>query len=180
MRPSQSCPAPHFCVPESPLLATTPQTNTTRSLFRSEPLNAPHSIALTPVFSHSCEPFCALQKAKSFSLCNIRTLSPKHPGVGYPKLDFQPSHCDLSLCGAGDTAFSLRHCASEEGNRLEEFALLVPYLFKHLRLPSASMSRKSSGTGIAIAFHEAACALACRFTSRECRTLDAFQGYHAK
>ena len=93
MRPSQLRPTPHSCVSGSHLLANTIRLSISSakpSLFRSEPCNAPCSSVLTPVFSHSCELFCASQKAKSFTICNFRTLSPKHPGVGYPHrtLDF--------------------------------------------------------------------------------------------
>ncbi len=178
MRPSQPCPAPHSCVSKSPLLATTARLSTLSpnlSLFRSEPLNTPPSVELTPVFSQSCELFCASQKVKSFTICNIRTLSPKHPGVGYPKPDFRLSDCDVSLCAAGDTSLSLRHCASEAGNRFEEFGLLAPYFFRHLRPQLASASRKNSGPEIAVAFHAAACAVACQSKSRECRKLVPFQ-----
>lgn len=80
------------------------------SLFRAEPFNAPPSIVLTRVFSHSCELFlapstvegctsiplrgvyslfsyyyelfCAVQNHISFVFMQFHTLSQKHPGVG--------------------------------------------------------------------------------------------------
>ncbi len=173
MRPSQLRPASHVCISRSPVSATNAGLFTSSpklSPFRSEPLDQQPSIVLTPVFSHSCGLFCAPRKVKSFAICNIHTLSPKHPGRGYPKPQIRSSHgmmdlgmyrlCDVSVCAAGDTSFSFQHRASGAGERLEEFCLLVPYWVKHLRAQSAGTSQKSSGaqTGprSAVVFHAAA------------------------
>ena len=183
MRPSQLRPTPHSCVSGSHLFANTIRLSISSakpSLFRSEPCNAPRSSVLTPVFSHSCELFCASRKVKPFTICNFRTLSPKHPGVGYPPPYFRPSHCDVSLCPAGYTSFTFQHRAPEAENPLEGFGLLAPYLFKHLRARSAGTFRKSSGAEIAVTFHAATGALPFRFTAPECRKIDSFQGSHAK
>jgi hypothetical protein len=183
MRPSQLRPTPHSCVSGSHLLANTIKLSISSakpSLFRSEPCNAPRSSVLTPVFSHSCELFCASRKVKSFTIYNIRTLSPKHPGVGYPPPYFRLSHCDVSLCPAGYTSFSLRHRTPRAGRRYNPFGLPAPYWLKHLRARSAGTSRKSSGAEIAVTFHAAACVVAFRRLPRECRKIDSFQGSHAK
>ncbi len=45
---------------------------------------------------------------------------------------------------------------------------------------SPAHPRKSSGAQIAVAFHEAACAVACQPKSPECRKLVPFQEGHAK
>jgi len=183
MKPSQLRPTPHSCVSGSHLLANTIRLSISSakpSLFRSEPCNAPRSSVLTPAFSHSCELFCASQKAKSFTIYNFRTLSPKHPGAGYPPPYFRPSHCDTSLCPAGDTSFTFQHRAPEAENPLEGFGLPAPYWLKHLRARSAGTSRKSSGAEIAVTFHAAACVVAFRRLPRECHKIDSFQGSHAK
>ena len=151
-----------------------------RVFHRSAGLSTLLSNVLTPVFSYSCALFCSVQNHISFIFMRFRTLSPKHPGVGYPKPQIRPSLCDVSLCAAGNTSFSPRHRAHETGKRYDDFVFLAPYLFNHLRSQSASTSRKGSGSRVAVTSHEATRAVECQSKSRDCRTLDAFQGYHAK
>ena len=182
MRPSQLRPTPRSCVSGSHLLANAIRLSISSAkppLFRSEPCNAPRSSVLTPVFSHSCELFCASRKVKPFTICNFRTLSPKHPGVGYPHRTLD-SHCHVSLCPAGHTSFSLRHRTPRAGRHYDSFGLPAPYWLKHLRARSAGTSRKSSGAETAVTFHAAACVVAFRRLPRECRKIDSFQGSHAK
>src|SRR6266849_2327527 len=45
---------------------------------------------LTSAFSHSSELFCTRQKLNSFLFKQFRTLSQKHPGVGYPSRSIFP------------------------------------------------------------------------------------------
>ena len=179
------CPASHVCPSTSSASTTTRQTSLSLSssklsLFQSERLGAPRSIVLTPVFSHSCELFCASQKVKSFSIYNIHTLSPKHPGVGYLAGDSEFRFCALSLCAANHISLSPRHRASMAGKRYDVPCLLAPYSFKHLRVQLHSTTQKSSGDGTAVTFQEAARVVRCLSTPRECRKLVPFQEGHAK
>ncbi len=69
----------HFPYPATPLFATL--TKTTGVYTNNSHSGTPYP--LSPFFLHSCELFCTPKNLNPFLFYRFRTLSQKHPGVGY-------------------------------------------------------------------------------------------------
>jgi hypothetical protein len=144
----------------------------------------PPLIVLIPLFSHSSALICSIQNRISFPFIRFRTLSPKHPGVGYRKPTYRPRYCSVSLCAASNTSFSLPQHAPRAGRRYDQFGLPAPYWLNHLRGQFAgtpSQEQRRSNCSLC------RCCFSCGNVSgcvpihaREYRRINAFQGYHAR
>src|SRR6266849_9589306 len=64
----------------------------------SNPPTCKRGFSLTSVFSHSSKLFCTTQNCNSFVFKQIRTLSQKHPGGGYPPASLNKEQNETPNC----------------------------------------------------------------------------------